>query len=200
MNAKKNVSMKLVVLVLVAVMLFGCAVGGTLAWLQDKTEPVVNTFTEGKVDIDLYETPVGGGTTKANTYKMVPGDVLSKDPTVEVKAGSEACWLFVKVEESANVDTFLKYEVDTAVWTALEGVEGVYYKEITSYTSADTTYNVLVDNKVTVKSGVGMDEMKTLDANNYPTLKFTAYAIQSANILDTNSNGTVVDDAWAALN
>ena len=32
-----------------------CAVGGTLAWLTDKTEPVKNTFTIGDINIDLSE-------------------------------------------------------------------------------------------------------------------------------------------------
>ncbi len=205
MNEKK-MSMKVVTLVLAAVLVFGCAVGGTLAWLQDTTDPVVNTFTEGKVDIDLYETPVNGGTNKANTYKMVPGDVLDKDPTVVVKKGSEACWLFVKVEEINDVDTFLTYSVDTTVWTPLvdtngDGVadNGVYYKEITAYTAADTEYNVLTGKQVTVKTGVVMADMEKIDASNYPQLKFTAFAIQSANIADANNNGTAADEAWTAM-
>ena len=29
------------------------SIGGTIAWLTDKTDPVVNTFTTADVDIDL---------------------------------------------------------------------------------------------------------------------------------------------------
>lgn len=198
---KKNVN-KVILTVLAVVLVFGCGVGATLAWLQDTTDPVVNTFTEGKVDIDLYETPVNGGTNKANTYKMVPGDALSKDPTVEVLAVSEACWLFVKIEKTANVDTFLSYAIADG-WNRLQdangnNVDGVYYREV-----ADTNdlqkFAVLKDNKVTVKKDVEMSHMNALNGN-YPKLTFTAYAIQSANITDTSGNGTAVDEAWAAMN
>lgn len=192
------ISMAVIVLVM-------AVAGTTLAWLQDITDPVVNTFTEGKVDIDLYETPVNSGTNKANSYKMVPGDVLSKDPTVVVKAGSEACWLFVKVEKINDVDTFLTYSIDSTVWTPLVdnngddvADNGVYYKEITTYTATDTEYNVLTGKVVTVNPGVTMDNMKTLNADNYPQLKFTAYAIQRANVKDAAGNQTAAA-AWDAL-
>ena len=196
--------------------------GATLAWLQDTTDPVVNTFTEGKVDIELFEHEYSAAGNKltdtkiygdadadneGNTYKMVPGDVLPKDPTVVVKEGSEACYVFVKVEEINDAGKFLTYTVDTAVWTPLadtnsDGVadDGVYYKVINVYTSTDTSLNVLTNKQVTVKTSVKMDDMKNLSASNYPQLKFTAYAIQSANLTDQNSNGTVdASDAWAAL-
>ena len=77
-----------------------CSVGGTLAWLSAKTAPVRNTFTIGDIDIDLTETT-------GETYIMVPGNDLAKDPKVTVKAGSEDCWLFIKIEKSDNFDDFL---------------------------------------------------------------------------------------------
>lgn len=183
---------KTIVMVLAFALVLGVAIGGTLAWLQDITDPVVNTFTEGKVDIDLYETKDGTKVT-ANSYKMVPGDVLPKDPTVEVLAASEACWLFVKVEKTANVDTFLEYAIATG-WTALDETNypGVYYREVAD---SDETqkFEVLKDNKVTVKKDVTMANMNTLNTDNYPKLTFTAYAIQKANISDAAA-------AWAELN
>lgn len=196
MNEKK-MSMKVVTLVLTAVLLFGCAVGGTLAWLQDTTDPVVNTFTEGKVDIDLYETPVNGGTNKANTYKMVPGDVLSKDPTIEVLAVSEACWLFVKVEEINDVDTFLDYDIAEG-WTLVPGETNVYYRAVADTDDVQKFYVLAGDNNnpngiVTVNSDVEMADMDGLTEANRPQLQFTAYAIQKANI-------ATVAEAWAALN
>lgn len=92
--------MKKKVLSIVAVVLvLCCAIGGTLAWLTDKTDPVVNTFTVGDINIELKET--------TTNYKMVPGNTITKDPKVTVKANSEACWLFVKVEKSSNFDSFI---------------------------------------------------------------------------------------------
>lgn len=220
---KKNAK-KVILTVLAVVLVFGCGVGATLAWLQDTTTPVVNTFTEGKVDIDLFEhqydstnntlnnTEIRGDATvdgdEGNSYKMIPGAVLPKDPTVVVKGGSEACWLFVKIEKANAVDTFLTYSIDASVWTPLidansDGVadDGVYYKGIITYTANDTPYNVLTGKQVTVKTSVKMSDMTGLSASNYPKLTFTAYAIQSANLTDTNGDNIVdAADAWAALN
>ena len=204
---KKNVK-KVILTVLSVALIVALSVTATLAWLQDTTEPVVNTFTEGKVDIELYETK-DGTKVMANSYKMVPGNVLSQDPTVEVLAGSEACWLFVKIEEINNIDTFLSYAIADG-WTVLNGTvdnaenpsagdETIVVYRAVADTDADQPFAVLKDNQVTVNTSVEMDDMNALTEATRPQLKFTAYAIQSANIKDTNNNGAA-DEAWAALN
>lgn len=170
--------MKKKVLSIVAVVLvLCCAIGGTLAWLTDKTEPVVNTFTVGDINIELTET--------TTNYKMVPGNTISKDPKVTVKANSEACWLFVKVEKSTNFDQYLSYEMADG-WTKLE--DGVYYREVSAIT-ANADFTVLKDNQVQVLDTVTktMLEAAKTDA---PTLTFTAYAVQKDNVASAA-------DAWA---
>ena len=92
---RRSVSGRLFVLMLALVLVLGCAVGGTVAWLVAKTDPVVNTFTYGDINITLTETT-------GDDYKIIPGVDIGKDPKVTVKAGSEACWLFVKVEEEGT--------------------------------------------------------------------------------------------------
>lgn len=160
-----------------------CAtVAGTLAWLTDTTAPVVNTFTVGDINIELKETT-------GETYKMVPGIELVKDPTVTVKAGSEACWLFVKVVKSGNFDSFMTFEMADG-WIALSGYAGVYYRNVDA-TNADTGFDVLKDNKVTVRDTVtktmleGVKNAEDGTPNeNAPTLTFTAYAVQKDGIND----------------
>ena len=175
---KKGVSGKVFALVLAAALVLGAGIGGTLAWLTDKTDPITNTFTVGDINIELTETM--GGANKQ--FKMVPGNQIAKDPKVTVKAGSEACWLFVKIDKSTNFDTYLTYEVDTSVWTKLEGVtETVYYREVAAATS-DTTYSVLVDDQVSVSEDVTKAQMNELTSATYPTLTFTAYAVQKDNV------------------
>ena len=169
--------------------------GSSLAWLQDSTQTVVNTFTEGKVDIDLYETK-DGTQVMANSYKMVPGNTLEKDPTITVKADSEKCYVFVKVEKINDVDTFLSYNIDSK-WTQLKDangndVDGVYYL-VAEDTNADQTFNVLAGDVVTVNEGVTMDDMETLKTNGNPQLKFTAYAVQYVNVANEAA-------AWALFN
>ena len=173
---------KIFAVALVTIIAVMAIAGSSLAWLQDKTETVKNTFTEGKVDIELTET---GATNNEKSYKMVPGDELAKDPTVTVKAGSEKCYLFVKVDKVNDVDTFLTYAIDSA-WTALgTAYPGVYYM-IVDADDEDQEFSVLKDDKVTVKTDLEMDDMNALkESGKYPRLDFTAYAVQYANIAAT---------------
>lgn len=199
-NAKhRGVSTKALTLILAVVMIVGVSVGATLAWLTDSTQKVENTFTVGNIDIELAET----GTTIDNgvdtkSYKMVPGATLSKDPKVTVKANSEACWLFVKIDESTSLDTYISYTVNSA-WNAVPGNDGVYYI-VQAATTADVDYSVLENDQVTVKGEVTKDQMDALNAEDavQPTLSFTAYAIQSANL--TDAYGVDVSTAEAAWN
>ena len=162
---------KTLAIALAVVLVLCCAVGGTLAWLSDKTGPVTNTFTAGDISIDLTET--------TNNYKMVPGNTIAKDPTVTVNANSEACWLFVKVEKTNTPDNYLTYTIDSG-WTALTGVDGVYYREVAASTT-DQSFAVLTDNQVVVKNSVTKTMLETAKTS-APTLTFTAYAVQKDNV------------------
>ena len=171
---------KTLALVLALTLLVAGVVGGTLAWLTDQTAEVKNTFTVGDINIDLTETN--------RDYKMVPGNTIAKDPTVTVKANSEACWLFVKVTESENLDTFITYAIAEG-WTKLQ--DGVYYREV-SASDDDQTFSVLAGNAVTVNNTV-TKEMLTAKAFANPTLTFKAYAVQKDNVASAS-------DAWAKVN
>ena len=186
---KKGVSTKVFLSLLALVLVVGCAVGGTIAWLTAKTDPVVNTFTYGKIKIELTET-------KPENKKatIIPGVNISKDPKVTVKTGSEACWLFVKVAE-ANWPTFtvgenkkVSYAIETG-WTELPGVAGVYYREVDAVT-ADTDFYVLKGNQVHVSEELTKEEVNGITTQ--PTLTFTAYAVQKDGI------GTAAE-AWAKV-
>ena len=173
---------KTLALVLALTLLVAGVVGGTLAWLTDQTAEVKNTFTVGDINIGLTET--------TTDYKMVPGNTIAKDPTVTVKANSEACWLFVKVTESENLDTFITYAIAEG-WTALPGVDGVYYREV-SASAADQPFSVLKGDAVTVKDTVTKEMLTAKDFAN-PTLTFKAYAVQKDNVASAS-------DAWAKVN
>lgn len=154
-------------------------IGGTMAYLTATTTAVVNTFTIGNVGLELKETK-GDLVDGKHQFKMVPGNTIDKDPTVTVTAGSEDCWLFVKLVKSANFDNYLTYAVDTSegAWTALDGHPGVYYRKVTQSETAQT-FAVLANNQVTVK-----DTVVQSDSFVAPTLTISAAAIQHANIAD----------------
>ena len=173
---------KTLALVLALTLLVAGVVGSTLAWLTDQTAEVKNTFTVGDINIGLTET--------TTDYKMVPGNTYTKDPTVTVKANSEACWLFVKVTESTDLKDFITYAIAEG-WTALPGVDGVYYREVPA-SAADQPFSVLKGDAVTVNSDVTKEMLTAKDFAN-PTLTFKAYAVQKDNVASAS-------DAWAKVN
>ncbi len=171
--------MKKRTMALLAAMLLivGVVIGSTLAWLTAKTETVTNTFTTSDINIELKETK---GTKTDNThysFKMIPGYTIEKDPVVTVKAGSEACFLFVKLEEENNFGDYMTYTVDTSKWTLLEEGSNIYYQKVDA-TDADKSFEILKGNVVTVRDTVTKGMMNSLNASNYPKLKITAYASQ----------------------
>lgn len=126
---------KTVALILALVMVFGAAVGGTIAYLT-ATDSVTNTFTVGKVAITLDEAKVddmgvevpNAARVDANTYKLIPGHTYTKDPIVHVDANSEACWVFAKIENGLGNDGTLAMSAD---WTEIDATKHIYaYKDI----------------------------------------------------------------------
>ena len=181
MKKFRELSGKLVVAMLAVTLLIGCAIGGTVAWLTAKTEAVVNTFTYGDINITLAETT-------GTDYKIIPGKDINKDPKVTVKANSEDCWLFVKVEKAGTfVDGKVTYSIADG-WTALTGQTDVYYREVSAATT-DTEYYVLEGNKVTVSDTLTKEDIQNITN---PTLTFTAYAVQKDGIADAATAWTKV--------
>ena len=177
---RKGIATKTMFMILAVVLIVGISVGGTLAWLTATTGPVTNTFTTSDIDITLTET---GATNNANSYKMVPGNTIEKDPKVTVEGGSEDCYLFVKLDKSRNYDNFLTLTVADG-WTQLkEDKDGqaitdlIYYRKVVAK-STDQEFSVLKDNKVTVNGSVTKKQMNDLTTATYPTLTVTAYASQ----------------------
>lgn len=200
----KNMKRSVALLVAIA-LLIGCAAGGTMAWLMDKSNTVTNTFTTADVDIELTET-------KGSSFKMVPGAVYYKDPYVTVTSDSENCWLFVRVTESSEptLGDYIKYAIASG-WTAGNGTGaeqngvpvGVYFRAVEvngteqkieilgsgEYTAADSVKYTWGANQILVKPEITKQQMDAL-GNSEPTLTFTAYAVQK-------SGFDAAKDAWA---
>lgn len=94
---------KALLLTLCAVLLIAASVLGTMAYLTSSAE-VKNTFTVGKVEIKLDEDKVdelgnvvSDNRVTANSYKLMPGNTYTKDPTVTVLNGSEESYVRMKV-------------------------------------------------------------------------------------------------------
>ena len=182
---RRSVSSRTFIMLLAVTLLIGCAIGGTVAWLTAKTDPVVNTFTYGDINIKLTETT-------GKDYKIIPGVDIPKDPKVTVNANSEACWLFVKVEEEG---TFVANKVTYSIadgWTKGDGAKipaNVYYRAVDAVKN-DTDFAVLKDNKIYVSEELSKSDIQSITAQ--PKLTFTAYAVQKDGI-------STAADAWAKV-
>ena len=180
----------LLISVLAILMALCTIAGATLAYLFVKTGEVKNTFAPSNIGLTLTETPAD--------YKMIPGVDIAKDPKVTV-TNDVACYVFVKVVESTNFDTYMTYEMADG-WIALNGVSGVYYREVPAGTYATAKeFPVIKGNIVTVPDTVTKDQMNllynadgTVKTDAQPTLTFTAYAFQK--------EGFTPAEAWAELN
>lgn len=191
---------KIVSLVLVCVVVFGIVVGGTLAYLQDKTDVVTNTFTVGNVNIDLDEAKVdlyGEADTSAprvkdNEYKLIPGHTYTKDPTISVAKGSEECYVFVKVEnglatiEAAGETTIAKQMESN--WTPLDGVDNVFYYK-TTVNALEAPNNI----PLVVFSSFTLADTANVASYTEATIQITGYAVQA----DGFDNAA---DAWTGAN
>lgn len=176
MNAKKIVTAGLAL-----VMVAGISVAGTLAYLTAQTTEKINTFTVGDISIELTEPDWTAGT---GSEKILPGDEVPKDPTVTVKANSEACYVYVAIDNGLKLDDGTlagTLDIDSANWNVVKtsGDTTVYrYKEVVDTGAADT---VLPDvfTTVTVSPSVTSENIGQLDGDK---ITAQAYAHQSQNV------------------
>lgn len=190
---------KTLTIAIALVLVVALAVGATWAYLTSTTDTITNTFTAGGAvnqgDLELFEhvanknndgtyTLAEATTTEGNSYVVMPGVNLPKDPTVNVKAASGAYYLFVEVTKGAKVDgDTLGYTVDGSKWINLN-IEG---REVYAYTADGTNpailnapvnnVHVLTGDTITVSGDAA--KIGALTADN-AKLSFKAYACQSA--------------------
>jgi len=192
--------------VAIALVLVCCmAVGGTLAWLMDETDEVVNTFTSAELfadpttDFTLWEHEVADEdkdgqytltdveTDEGIEYTILPGVNIPKDPTVDVVNLKSNAYLFIKVV--STLETGLSYALDDC-WEAVDGYSGIYVytvddSAVIDVQGATKTFeaNILADKQIVVATDYV--------ANTPGSLSFTAYMVQAT------GNGANAAEAWA---
>jgi predicted ribosomally synthesized peptide with SipW-like signal peptide len=193
MTTKKKILTALA-LVVCAVLLVVGSVAGTLAYLQD-SKVVTNTFTVGNVSITLDEAKVdvygekdGDSRVLENSYKLIPGHTYVKDPTIHLAAGSEACYLFVKVENGiagaeATTNT-ISNQLGNNKWVALQNATnaaGVYV--YTNNESVATDKSIVASSNATqdfpVIETIAVSDTADLSSYNGSKVVVTAYAVQA---------------------
>ena len=191
---QKKTGTKTLALLFCAVLIAAVSVFTTVAFLKD-SDSVKNTFTVGKVAITLDEAKVdeygravaGASRVQGNSYKLIPGHEYKKDPTVHFAAGSEASYLFVRVDDGIaqiEADTTIAAQILANGWTKLADVDGVYWKQVQANTGT-TAVDYPVFGRFTLKGEADVDAY----ANAKITV--TAYAIQADGFADAAA-------AWTA--
>ena len=184
---------KALILITCLLLLCGSTIAQTLAYMFDWEEKV-NTFTVGNVRISLEES-----TGKENDYGEREHDMLegatavSKDPKVTILGGSEDCWLFVRLEKSANFDEYLQYTKSSLTEQGFFEDWGVLSEDMVNdpndlvtvlYTKVPATdenveYYILDKNQVEIiATEEALGELNYNNQANAPSLSISAYAIQ----------------------
>lgn len=204
-----KIAKKIILFGLCAALLIGASVMGTMAYLQSQSPTAAYSMGIGNVSITLADAaapstaPNEGATvsTEIDPYKLIPGTTIAKAPTITVAAGSQACWLFVKIGEEGSVkigdDTyscrdFLDYAIAEG-WKQLNVEdEIIYYCMVEASADAQNIGILAADpgtetekgkwgaNEIYIKETVTKEMLKALKADDaeLPSISFTAYAIQ----------------------
>lgn len=208
---------KALLVVACALLLVAASVFGTMAYLTS-TDTVTNTFTVGKVNINLDEAKAntdgslveGADRVKANSYKLLPGHTYNKDPMVTVLSGSEPSYVkmtvtFSKANEldaifapnGANLTNIFN-GYDAANWIAKGNTKDTtantrtyefWYKEAVGAPEGNVALDALFDS-ITVPGEITAEQLATIEGM---TITVNAYAIQA----DGFANA---DAAWEAFN
>lgn len=213
----KTLSFKAKAVILSITELILVSVCGSIAYLQSKSDTVVNTFTYGKLvegEFKLLEHEAvlqADGSYKLtetevlrNEYKVVPGCELPKDPFIKVTV-TEKAYLFLVVCDSLPKE--VSWNIDTDNWEALTHEEG---KQV-SFDGKNPVYvykgngasrdnlipantelnadntNIIFNQKILVPEGFNVSDIQ---AGN-DELRFAAYLVQA----DTFENALA---AWRA--
>ena len=207
---------KALLVVACALLLVAASVFGTMAYLTS-TDTVTNTFTVGKVNINLDEAKAntdgslveGADRVKANSYKLLPGHTYNKDPMVTVLSGSEPSYVKMTVtfSKANELDAIFAPDgadltsifngYDAANWTAKGNTKDVtantrtyefWYKEAVGAPTADVTLDALFDS-ITVPGTITGEQLATIADM---TITVNAYAIQADGFANAEA-------AWEAI-
>ena len=208
--SRRKYTSKVLVLVLAVLLIVGVSVGGTLAWLQAKTENVTNTFTSAELFADpgsqftiwehkaadtdkdgIYTIEANAQEVPGNTYDVLPGVNIPKDPTVDIVNLLENAYLYIKVT-GLPMAGGLSATIDSTCWEALgDNYPGIYVYKDANGSNVITPTNALQVNILTQnQDGTAISVPVNYDGTAIGDLTFYAYMVQAA------GNGDDAVDAW----
>ncbi len=189
-------------LITAAIALVVSTVFATMAYMT-RQATITNTFTVGKITLELRESPVDSNGQKltenttdseglkismANKYHLIPGQTYDKDPTVYVMANSEACYLYARVKNGVKA-------IEDSNKSIPSQMEAKGWKKIGTIQNSETVRETLW-----VYCGLkdGTTEINTEPAV-IPT-KSTNQSFEIFNTFTTASNATIDDATYSTSN
>lgn len=208
---------------LCALLLVVATVFSTMAYLVSQAS-VKNTFTIGKVKIDMDETnqehdpddPTSPPRDKENEYDLTPGSKHIKDPIIHVDEKSQESYLFVRVvnnlaglvEEGEEVlptivaTSDIQTQMTKNGWYLVPNETDVYYYEKT-VAGTDEDTDIEVFESITIPDTITDADLekyeKYYEDKNSPTIEVYAYAIQVSEKFEGGTFEEKAAAAWAAL-
>lgn len=181
--------------VLAVVLICAISVTGTLAYMTAQTEAVTNTFLAASglvtsLTLDESEAKYVAATglyeldkesrKQANSYTVLPGTTLPKDPTVHLNDKTDTpAFLYIEVVD--NTGGAISCTIDNTKWTGLSAATGphggvVYQYTGTALPAGDSDVTIIQNNTITVNDN---EAVKALGANG-KNIVFYAYMAQAS--------------------
>lgn len=176
--------------------------GGDFQLKEHKATPVkVENAAGQEIPTGAYEIGTDAGEVTEQTYAVVPGVDIPKDPWISITGKTELpAYLYIEVVDGAKNNTNIKWEIDERYWKELDGVASekggtVYVYRNEAYPNGavidDTTdlneVNIIKDQKIeianTSDTGLGQDGL---------TIQFYGYLAQA---VVTSDGGNSTDPA-----
>ena len=209
---------KLLIMLICLLLVLNLSIFSTMAWMTD-TSKVTNTFTVGKVDIQLEETDVDeDGKKDENEYHLIPGKEYVKDPKLTVLKDSEESYLRIimtvsgwdavkEVMKDNDIDNFFAFlgGWDDKEWRYIKLTEDPndntasfefrYKKPVSGFDKDGNGIDVSLPElftKLTVPGSLTMEDLKKLSDAGFKMV-LEGHAIQSAGFIDAkDANGDLV--------
>lgn len=170
------------------VLLLSVGILATIAYFTDD-KTIENTFTVGSLKIELEED-------YTQNTKILPGLVIDKKPYVTVKKGSEEAYVFICLETTSLINSYIKnMNIDKTKWEEVYQLEE-NGKVKTLYLYKDDGTNDIVDakdsdiklkelfSKITIKSTLNNIDFKDFSSKDKLLIKAFAHQAKINNVAD----------------
>lgn len=207
-NNSGKIQKKNIVIIILAILLIGSMVMGTIAYLN-KIDSISNIFTVGSIEVPTTDPSGNPKDLTGNLYepswsenevhKLVPGKVFAKDPYVGIGKGSEDSVVYVYVENDFSNKVYFTLSEG---WEAVEGetkagyVENTYTSGLFKYTAglngattSDKWTTSPVFNQIKVSEDSNLEDF-TISENKEGIIKVSSFIHQ-----EKNDENELIDEA-----